>query len=421
MSVRAAVLLSGSGGPRASGTVPVDEGDAMKWNEHTTGQRIKLLRGAVTQEELAENAGLSIATVRKAEQDRGHISLPTLLRLAHALGADISVIVGQQAPRRAMLADDRTTLRELSRTVHDTAAGIGTDREPVDFAGDLAAGWDAYRAGRIAVAGQFAASCVRDAATALAAASEERRMAARGVLADAYRLAAYVANQLGARDLAYAAIGHSADQARAGGDPVREACVASGRSWVYLRDARLDDAEHSAAFSYSSIEPTYSDRDPVRLATYGWHVTFAAVVAARQGSTAAAEDLLSQGFAVAARLGRDVMVNGTAFGPAAVAAQAVGIAVSTGKAGKALRIAREVHDWSSLHQAARNRLQLDIALAQCDTRQYDTCLDTLLTVCTQQPDWVRHQTLPGVIAQRAGYATTSRSRKVAKIIGATLA
>ncbi|MFJ4316884.1 helix-turn-helix domain-containing protein [Streptomyces lavendulae] len=247
-----------------------------------TGQRIKLLRGAVTQEELVENAGLSIATIRKAEQDRGHVSLPTLLRLAHALGADISVIVGQQAPRRAVLADDRTTLRELSRTVHDTAAGIGTDREPVDFADDLTAGWDAYRAGRIGVAGQFAASCVRDAATALADATEDRRMTARGVLADAYRLAAYVANQLGARDLAYAAIGHSADQARAGGDPVREASVASGRSWIYLRDARLDDAEHTAALSYGSIEPTYNDRDPVRLATYGWHVTFAAVVAARR-------------------------------------------------------------------------------------------------------------------------------------------
>ncbi len=120
-------------------------------------------------------------------------------------------------------------------------------------------------------------------------------MTARGVLADAYRLAAYVANQFGARDLAYAAIGHSADQARAGGDPVREASVASGRSWIYLRDARTDDAEHTAALSYSSIEPTYSDRDSVRLATYGWHVTFAAAVAARQGSTAAADDLLSQG------------------------------------------------------------------------------------------------------------------------------
>ncbi|MFI8281114.1 helix-turn-helix domain-containing protein [Streptomyces sp. NPDC085929] len=94
--------------------MPVDEGD-VKWNEHTTGQRIKLLRGAVTQEELAESAGLSIATIRNAEQDRGHISMPTLLRLAHALGADISVIVGQQAPRRAMLADDRTARPAVPR------------------------------------------------------------------------------------------------------------------------------------------------------------------------------------------------------------------------------------------------------------------------------------------------------------------
>ncbi|MFF4576928.1 helix-turn-helix domain-containing protein [Streptomyces sp. NPDC001373] len=393
----------------------------MKWHEHTTGQRIKLLRGAVTQEALAEVAGLSIATVRKAEQDRGQLSLPTLMRLAHALGADISVIVGQQAPKRAMLADDRTTLREMSRVVHDTAAGISADREPTDFASDLAAGWDAYRAGRVGVAGRFAASCVSDAAAALAHTPVERRMAAHGLLADAYRLSAYVANQLGARDLAYAAIGHAAEQARQAGDPVREASVASGRSWVYLRDARLGEAERVAAVSYTSIEPTYGDRDPALLATYGWHVTFAAVVAARQGNTVAAEELLSQGSAVATRLGRDVMVNGTAFGPAAVAAQAVGIAVSTGKAGKALDLARGVNDWSSLHQAAQNRLQLDIALAQCEVKQYDTCLDTLLTVCQEHPEWVRHQTLPGVIAQRAGYATTSRSRKIAKIIGATLA
>lgn len=393
----------------------------MKWHEHTTGQRIKLLRGALTQEELAEAAGLSIATVRKAEQNRGQLSLPTLLRFAHALGTDISVIVGQQAPKRALLADDRTTLRELSRTVHDTAAGLGTDREAVGFAADLAAGWDAYRAGRIGVAGQFAASCVKDAAAALSNAPENRRMAAHGVLADAYRLSSYVANQLGARDLAYAAIGHAASQARQGGDPVREASVASGRSWIYLRDARLSDAEQTAGVSFTSIEPTYSDRDPVLLATYGWHVTFAAVVAARQGNTVTAEDLLSQGFAIAARLGREVMVNGTAFGPAAITAQAIGIAVSTGKPGKALQLAQGLQDISSLHQAARNRLQLDIALAQCDTKQYDTCLDTLLAVCEEYPEWVRHQTLPGVIAQRAGHATTSRSRKIAKIIGATLA
>ncbi|MGW2668022.1 hypothetical protein ACWC5F_08150 [Streptomyces sp. NPDC001272] len=150
--------------------------------------------------------------------------------------------------------------------------------------------------------------------------------------------------------------------------------MASGRAWIYLRDARLHDAEHTADVSCTSIEPTYGDRDPVLLATYGWHVTFAAVVAARQGDTTAAQDLLSQGSAVAARLGRDVKVNGTAFGPAVIIAQAIGIAVSTGNPGKALRLAQKLHDTSSLHPAAQNRLQLDIALAQCDTKQYDSCL-----------------------------------------------
>ncbi|WP_433337585.1 hypothetical protein [Spirillospora sp. CA-294931] len=130
------------------------------------------------------------------------------------------------------------------------------------------------------------------------------------------RITSYVANQFGAG--------------------VRAAMVASGRSWIYLRDARLDQASATAERSYRMIEPRYGDRDLPLLATYGWHVTFAAVVAARDGNVALADDLLSQGHAVAARMGQDVSVNGTAFGPATVQAQAVGIQVSTGRPAKAL-------------------------------------------------------------------------------------
>lgn len=170
-----------------------------------------------------------------------------------------------------MAGTDRAMLRELSRTVHDTAADVGTDLAPpapAALAAGLATAWDSYRAGSFAQAGVLAASAVRNAAAALRAAPAGQECAARGMLTDAYRLAAYVANQHGARDLAFAAIGHAQQRAEQAADPLRVAMVASGRAWVYLRDARLDQAQAAAEASFVSIEPTYRDRDPVLLAAY---------------------------------------------------------------------------------------------------------------------------------------------------------
>ncbi|MEV4611062.1 hypothetical protein AB0K43_00470 [Kitasatospora sp. NPDC049258] len=87
------------------------------------------------------------------------------------------------------------------------------------------------------------------------------------MLADGYRLAAYVANQFGARDLAYAAIGHAQAQAERGGGATRTAMVASGRSWICMRDSLLDQAAEAAGLSYEAIEPRYGDRDPARRIT----------------------------------------------------------------------------------------------------------------------------------------------------------
>jgi len=396
-----------------------------QWGDYTTGQRVKLLRGTeLTQERLADAAGLSVATIRKLEGG-GSVGLPSLLLISAALHTDVAVILGQQAPRQSMSGSDRAMLRELSRAVHDTAARIHADLEPPEptvLARNLTTAWDTYRDGQFVRAGQLAAPAILQTAAALHAASSDEVCTARGIMADAYRLASYVANQFGARDLAYAAIGHAQMQAEQAQDPVRVAMVASGRSWIYLRDSRLVQAQETAEASYLLIEPRYADRDPALLAAYGWHVVFAAVVAARMTDTSAAADLLSQGQAVAARMGRDVMVNGTAFGPAAVTAQAVGISVSTGQPGKALELATSMTGLSSLTQAARNRFKLDVALAQVDTRQWDASLDTLLEVCSAHPDWARHQALPGVIMQRAhaGHATTSRVRKLAAILGTSV-
>ncbi|MFE4976587.1 helix-turn-helix domain-containing protein [Kitasatospora sp. NPDC056651] len=391
-----------------------------QWSAYSTGQRIKMLRAGMTLEELAEAAGVSVSTVRKAERDGGGIGLPSLLKLSAALHTDLSVILGQQAPRRASLIGDRAMLRELSRVVHDTAMGVGTDVEPPDatiLRADLARAWADYRAGDYTRAGSLAAPAITEAAALLRSAPEGERCTAQSILTDAYRLASYTAQFHGARDLAYAAIGRARHHVHQAADPLRAAMVDCGRSWIYLRDSRLDQAARTAQDAFTSIEPLPTERDLETLATYGWHVTFAAVVASRHGDPDRARDLLSQGQAVAARMGSDVMVNGTSFGPTTVTAQAVGLHTVMGDPDKALTLARNLGDLSPLPQAARNRLGLDIALAQADTRQYDAALDTLLRVCTDHPGWARHQALPGVILQRAGHTSTTLTRKLGDILG----
>ncbi|MFE7190388.1 helix-turn-helix domain-containing protein [Kitasatospora sp. NPDC057541] len=393
-----------------------------QWQDFTTGERIKMLRGKeVTQEALAARSGLSLHTIQKAEQG-GNVSLPTLLRLAEALHSDVSVILGQQAPRRGMGRDDRAMLRELSRTVHDTAAGVLADpaEGSAPGAADLAEAaerlWRVYWRGAYTEAGVLAAPFLRSVALYAQGAPAGQEAAASALLSDAYRAAGLIANFLGARDLAYAAVGHALRHAELAADPVRVSMLGSARARVLLRDARVEQALREAEAAAVRAEPRFSEQGAGLLAAYGKNIVFAAVAASRLGDSDRAADLLSQAHAVAARLGRDVFGNGLQFGPSYAGAQAVGINVTLGNAGRALDLSRRF-DPSGLTQAAHNRMQLDVALAQCDARLWDVSLDTLLEVCSAHPEWATHQAIPGVIIQRAGRAGASRIRKLSGILG----
>ena len=60
------------------------------------GERLKTLRirRALTQEELAERAGLSKNAVNRLEVDKAEPRMSTLRKLAQALGVDPSELVG---------------------------------------------------------------------------------------------------------------------------------------------------------------------------------------------------------------------------------------------------------------------------------------------------------------------------------------
>ncbi|ANW19807.1 helix-turn-helix domain-containing protein [Streptomyces clavuligerus] len=395
-----------------------------QWNEYSDGERIKILRGKeIRQSDLAEMTGLSLPTIQQAEQGR-RLTLRTLMKIAVALGVDTSVVLGQQAPRRSMDRADRTTLRDLSQTVHDTAAGILPDAiDDVPSVAELhetaAACWDVYWQGAYMEAAALARPLLVQAAARLREQSAAGRGEMHGILADAFRLAAYVANLTSSRDLAYAAIGHAQHAASLAADDLRQALVLSGRAWVYLRDARLSDALTFAERAATDIEPKFSTATVGELVAYGSHINFAAVVASRLNNRDRAEDYLSQSHAAGARMGREHRAHGTVFGPVSATTQAVGINVALGETGKALALISEIkptHE-GALSTAARNRYAMDKALAQADARMWDASLETLETALLADPKWARHQALPSVIVQRVTRGSTARLRRVSKLVG----
>lgn len=392
-----------------------------QWSDYSTGERIKILRGReLRQTDLAEATGLSIVTVQKAEQDKA-LSLPTLLKIADALGVDTAVILGQQHPRRAMDRADRAIVRALSYAVHDTAAGVLPDEVAAPTLDELRAirdrCWDLYWRGLYTEAGSLAAPLLASAAARVREQADGEQAAAWGLLSDAYRISGYVSNLMGFRDLAYAAIGHAQLAAEQAADDLRQALVASGRSWVYLRDARLPEALRLAEKSALDIEPRFSCATPEQLVVYGSHINFAAVVASRMGDKERAADYLSQSHATGARMGSERQAHGTLFGPVTATTQAVGINVALGQAGKALTLAGSIHDTGALAKAARNRYAMDMAMAQADAKLWDASLDTLESILLEAPQWARHQALPSVILEKVGRASTARLRRVSELIG----
>ncbi|WP_416967795.1 helix-turn-helix domain-containing protein [Streptomyces sp. 4F14] len=397
------------------------------WADLTTGKRIKHLRGDMPQTRLAEVSGVSYALVQKAEQDRGELSVGSLLKLANGLNTDVSVILGQQAPRRGMDRDDRAALLTLSDAVHESALGEWVGIEDPSSVEDLAnardLAWEAYWGSNTANVSLYASKVLLEGQVRYATATGAEREKLGAILASTYRVAASCSTGFGYRDLAMSALTSAKRLAHEAGDPVLGALLDSTLSWVYLRGAKLPRAVTIAERAALEIEPSFSNGSRPQLIAYGRNMISAAVAASRKEDGDAANNYLSQAHAAAARLGKDEKLYGTNFGPTTAKAEAVGIHVALKDYGTALRLADQPDMQKlpkSMSKVARNRYRLDVALAQVSTGLYDKAGDTLVEVGTDAPEWVRHQALPGVIGKRLARVSTARVRRIGDLIGVPL-
>jgi transcriptional regulator with XRE-family HTH domain len=373
------------------------------------GDRIYNLRVLrdLTQEGLADRAGVSTDTIRKLEQGvRQTARIDTLRALARALDVELDRLVGQPTVTQQLTDDGGLlALRDAIQDVH-ALPGVCLDDDVEDpppaetWMGTVKDATALYWAGGYSQLASMLPLILRDGRAVARETTSSRAEQVWAQLALAYQLAASLATQAGHTDWAYQAAKLQLEAAERASDPLMSGMGVSTLSWILLRQGRWEQAQAVAERKADSLEPSFRGSRPAEYAVYGNLLIAAAVPAARQDRTDTAEELLNLAEAAAARSG-PIRTYGTAFSPVDVATQQVNIALAGSAAdpAKAIRLANRVDHASISRPVHLASHRLDVAQAQYRVHDTEGALATLLEVENEQPEWIRYQTLARVTVQ----------------------
>lgn len=278
----------------------------------------------MTQQELADAAGVHVGTLRKIERGARGASDDVVEALAAALGVDPSLLLGNRDRADARVHAAMPTLSAV------IAAYEVPDDGPVRPLAELRASADE------AVTWRLAAQYVRIARQlppligellrGFHQARPEEKIATANLLVSALRTADAVAYKYGARDLSARLVELMRWAVPHAQDPLLDAAVAYVRTEVFFAARSYVAGLRALEFAVDRAPAGCAD---AALAARGALHMRAAVIAGRAGLGEAADRHLAE----ARRLGDAVpesVYQGTAFGPVSVRIHEVSVAVSLG-------------------------------------------------------------------------------------------
>ena len=373
----------------------------------TIGDHLARIRrqSTLTQEQLAERAGISVETVRKLESNaRTSARMATLARLARALEVPTTALLGSAAQAAARREPDHRPLSliEVRRALTPARAPGGSARLPdgpppaLDWIGTRLREADrAYHRGDYASALVGLPPLIDAARLAVETASSAARARAHATLAETYYLTGELLIQLRAGDLAYHALGGALDSAEAAGDPALGALTVKGTSWLLLRQGRLAEAEQVAITTADAIEPRISRARPEDLAVWGWLLLASAAAAARDNRPDDATEMLDSAAAAGVRLADrpmevdHLMIVG-GFRTGRVEMMRVETAAVTDDPARVLQLSERMPVGATVATSQR-RHQLDVAWAYLHTGQHAEATSVPTRLSRRAPAWLRHQ------------------------------
>ncbi|MFI9632404.1 helix-turn-helix domain-containing protein [Nocardia sp. NPDC051929] len=368
-------------------------------DESSIGVRIRQFRGkALTQRQLADQAGVSVDLVRKLEQGgRQTASIASLQKIARALDVDIADLIGKRqgvpstnpdagivAIRRALTPVDDL----LGETREDEAVSLDDGRRSVEYA------WGAYWSGRYELLTSILPPGLTQLRATVHAARNGSVAPANELLARMYWVTGCTLVHLGQTDPAFLAIRQALAAAELGNDPLLLATIRGSVAWQLLVQGRYDESRGVALNAAATLEPS-GDVTPTHLSAYGSLVLQGATAAGRAQDVHDALSLVEAASEVALRIGTDRQDYETYFGPSQVVMQTVDVNISSERYPEALAAAKDMPVNGSLPQASRARHLADTAVALTRTGRHQRALDALLTAeRVGGADWLKYQSLP---------------------------
>lgn len=380
-----------------------------------------------SQEKLAEEAGVSLSTVRRAEDPAtvGDIRSGLLHQIADALGVTTVDLYTDRAPE-VTLVEDSVSDRALARLRAAISPPVGIDGAPIlpeiddSDPVDLAALHTT--AARLEVL--YRADRYDDVAAALPAFVGAGHRAVLELDTDeAYRARA-AALQMAGRYLtqtrqipdALAALRASIRDAAQAGDRTLAAIGISGQAWALTRQGRLGESEQLSILSADEMEPrSLRKATPGELAAWGHLLFRAASAAVRNGGPDRAKELLSVAGSAASALRKETDCWAT-FGPLTIAQKEAEFALIEGKPDHTLRLAERlprVQDVGDVTPINWERHRLDVAEALVLSRDPDQATHVLSGVLQRSPEWLRRQ---GVARETVRTIMTARRTPTAEMV-----
>jgi len=360
--------------------------------DNTLGARLRRLRRerGLSQEELAERAGISAEMVRKTEQGARYPRLPSLRSLADALDVPLSELADRR-PRLDGRAQGASVLALRNALLAPSAiGGLGIAEESAAMTPqELQAAVD--DAGATYWEGDLArlTAMLPGLISAGRATRDECGPAAAGPLAQAYDLMASLLVHLGKEDLAAVAAERAIAAAASGDDERLHATMQGTYAWVLLHQGRLEEAERIAVAAAERIEPSFT-APAEHIAAWGSLLMTAVGPGAAAGSDSV-DDYIRLAAAGAERLGHRVRIWQTSFAPASVHMQATYAYAVRREPGKALESARKIQPGDLPGTISRGRHLLDVAQAHLDAGHAKAATSVLTEARGMAPAWFRHQ------------------------------
>ncbi|WP_308251283.1 helix-turn-helix transcriptional regulator [Streptomonospora nanhaiensis] len=381
-------------------------------------RELRRLRG-LTQERLAELAGVSPGVVKKIESG-GAARIETYHTLARALGVRTSRLFEPAGPQPNPHADaGKLDLLSMRKAISPPVTLSGKlDLGPVDDEPNLAhlrqsaqAVALAYHRDHYPRTAELLPGLIRSAHGAVEHYdSGTERAQALTVRSEVLQMAGRYLTQVRAYDLAHMALRDAVRDAVAVGDRLNAASGVIGQAWVLLRQGRLDEAEELASRTADEVEPRLSQASREELAAWGWLLLRASAAAARNNRPDSAGELVAAARAAGSALGEEVTEHlrgwGT-FGPLTVDLKAIENEAVADRPDRVLAMSTRLPQGVGRATSDNwNRHRLDVAAAHARLRHGDEATRLLVEMRRQAPEWLRHQRLAA-----AAFTDVVRTRK----------